>query len=172
MKRETSLLHLQSRTSDTQRRMSLSLPLLARIAPAPAITRHSCQFCLFYCARLDKCAHESERDGLFLSQMGFAVFIRMFCRCLPLSLCFQLIRVKHSQLVYEFSVSIQSDRYHLVGVARKPLSFSRVALVCGVPERIHLEKQGWCELLYRKSQPAHSTVLWILLGTRFCVRPR
>ena len=31
-------------------------------------------FACYYCARLDKCAHESERDGLFLSQMGFAVF--------------------------------------------------------------------------------------------------
>ena len=31
--------------------------------------------------------------------MGFAGLIRMFCRCLPLSLCFQLFRVKHSQLV-------------------------------------------------------------------------
>merc|ERR1712136_530376 len=56
--------------------------------------------------------------------------------------------------------------------ARKPLSFSRVALVCGVARRVHLVQQGWSELLHRKSQPAHSTVLWILLGARFCVRPR
>ena len=63
----------------------------------------------------------------------------------------------------------RSSRVHGHCVVQKPLSFSRVALVCGVARRVHLVQQGWCELWYRKSQPA---VLWILLDTRFCVRPR
>ena len=60
---------------------------------------------------------------------------------------------------HERIVEPRSLRVHGHCVARKPFSFSRVALVCGVAGRVHLVQQGWCELLYRKSQPAHSTVL-------------
>ena len=57
------------------------------------------------------------------------------------------------------SMGIEWCRNH----SRSHELLSSVAL----PDEFTWVQQGWCELLYRKSQPAHSTVLWILLGTRF-----
>ena len=83
----------------------------------------------------------------------------MFCRCLPLSLRFQLFRVKHSQLMYEFSVSIQSGRYHLLRVARKPL----VLMSCSRLWRCRTISLGatrmvWTIVLKVATSTFHSTV--------------
>jgi len=46
-------------------------------------------------------------------------------------------------------------------VVRKPLSFSRVALVCGIAERVHLVQQGYCaDSVTRLFSESFPLLLW------------
>ena len=74
-------------------------------------------------SRSKKVQHKRTLSTLPLRFFGGIRLLDFCCEC-DLSQCVSFL-VKHC-------------------VARKPLSFSRVALVCGVAERVHLVQQGYC----------------------------
>ena len=74
-------------------------------------------------SRSKKVQHKRTLSTLPLHFFGGIRLLDFCCEC-DLSQCVSFL-VKHC-------------------VARKPLSFSRVALVCGVAERVHLVQQGYC----------------------------
>ena len=76
-----------------------------------------------YGRRSKKVQHKKTLSTLLLRFFGGIRLLDFCCEC-DLSQCVSFL-VKHC-------------------VARKPLSFSRVALVCGVAERVHLVQQGYC----------------------------
>ena len=133
VKRGRLLQHLQSRTSDMQRRVSLS-PSLGKVCSS------TCSHASFMPVLRVATARDLTSARINRNVVGSS--------CLKWDLRGSFASL-YSSTSHERIAEPRRSGVHEHCVAQEPLSFSRVALVCGVAGRVHLVQQGCCELLYR-----------------------